>query len=93
MKKRNDDTDLENAEEWDFERAELSKPPHTRRTVVSVSVSPDELDQLSSHAERIGLRTPQFIRRVALAHVRRFARTALRPPSLPPDRSRSRDQG
>jgi hypothetical protein len=82
-----DATDLENVEEWDFERAELSMPAHSRRTVVSVSVSVDDFDQLSSHAERIGLRTSQFIRRAALAHVRRSARTAVRPPSLPAHRS------
>ena len=84
-----DATDLENVEEWDFERAELSMPAHSRRTVVSVSVSPDDFDQLSSYAERIGLRTSQFIRRAALAHVRRSAPTTVRPPSLPTDRSGS----
>lgn len=77
MKKRNDDTDLENAEEWDFERAELSKPAPSRRTVVSVSVSRDDFDQLSTYAERIGLRTSEFIRRAALAHVRRPVRAAV----------------
>lgn len=70
------DTDLGNAEEWDFERAELSKPTQSGRTVVSVSVSRDDFDQLSSYAERIGMRTSEFIRRAALAHVRRPARVA-----------------
>ena len=76
MKKGNDSTDLGNADEWDFEGAELSKPAQSRRTVVSVSVSRDDFDQLSAYAERIGMRTSEFIRRAALAHVRRPSRVA-----------------
>lgn len=76
MKSNNDSTDLGNLEEWDFERAELSKPAQSRRTVVSVSVSRDDFDQLSSYAERIGMRTSEFIRRAALAHLRKPARAA-----------------
>lgn len=77
MKKSDDDTALENAEEWDFDRAELSKPAPSRRTVVSVSVSRDDFDRLSSHAERIGMRTSEFIRRAALAQMRRPARAVI----------------
>ena len=77
MKKSDDAADLGNVEEWDFDRAELRKPAHSRRTVVSVSVSRDDFDQLSAYAERIGMRTSEFIRRAALAHIRRPVRAAV----------------
>jgi len=64
-------------DEWDFERAELSKPAQSRRTVVSVSISRDEFDRLSKYAERIGMRTSEFIRGAALAHVRKPSRVAV----------------
>src|SRR5688500_8727314 len=70
-------TQLDDPEEWDFERAELAKPVQSGRTVVSVSISKDDFGRLSTYAERLGMRTSEFIRRAALAYVQKPARESI----------------
>ncbi|HLB11837.1 MAG TPA: hypothetical protein VJO15_02660 [Dehalococcoidia bacterium] len=58
--------DLEQLEDWDYEKAERRPPVRKPREVVSVSFGRDEFEQVSKYAERQGAKTSEFIRTAAL---------------------------
>ena len=66
---RPSDEELERADTWDYERAEVKQPVRNPRAVVSVPFSRDDFARVSAHAQRVGKRTSQFIREAALEKV------------------------
>lgn len=59
-------SELEDAENWDFGKAEKRLPVKPNRVVVSVSLTRDEFERISKFAEQIGVSTSVFIKRAAL---------------------------
>lgn len=66
MMARNRSNDLENAENWDFEKAEKREPAKRARVVVSVPFSREDFERVATKAEELGKRTSEFIREAAL---------------------------
>ena len=66
---RPSDEELERADTWDYEQAEMKQPVKNLRAVVSVPFSRDDFARVSAHAQRVGKRTSQFIREAALEKV------------------------
>ena len=58
--------ELENPENWDWEKAERQPPVQARRTIVSVAFARAEFAQVAKYAQSIGMKTSEFIRRAAL---------------------------
>lgn len=58
--------ELEQPETWDYEKAEKRPGVKTPRAVVSVAFARDDFEQVSKYAERLGMRTSEFIRKAAL---------------------------
>lgn len=58
--------DLQNADNWDLEHAEKRPPVKKARAVVSVAFSADDFDRVAEVAERIGMKTSEFIREATL---------------------------
>jgi metal-responsive CopG/Arc/MetJ family transcriptional regulator len=56
------DDDLQRADEWDFDRAEVRAPSKSGRAVVSVSLDRDLFERVTSAAEAAGMRTSELIR-------------------------------
>jgi hypothetical protein len=59
--------DYECQEDWDFERAERRPGVKTTRAIVSVAFPREEFDLVATEAERRGMKTSAFIRKLALA--------------------------
>jgi len=58
--------DLENPESWDYDHLEIREPVKSPRVVVSVSFPHEGFMTVSQYAERLGKKTSEFIREVAL---------------------------
>jgi hypothetical protein len=58
---------LENAEEWDLERATKHAAVKGRRAVVSVAFPREEFELVDECAERSGEKLSEFIRKAALS--------------------------
>jgi hypothetical protein len=59
-------SDLEQAETWDFDKAELHPPSKGNRVVVSVAFPRPGFAQVEKCAEHLGMRVSEFIREAAL---------------------------
>ncbi len=68
MKKMNKkfEKELENSENWDFEHAEMTEPPKSPRTIVSVAFKNDDFKIVSKSANGLGKKISEFIREAAL---------------------------
>lgn len=64
------DEKLQNPKDWDFEHAERRRPQKNVRAVVSVAFAREDFERLSEHAQRLGLKTSEFIRVAALGRLR-----------------------
>ena len=60
------DRELESAEEWDLENAELVRPEKKARAVVSVAFSRADHDRVAKSAEELGTKISTYIRQAAL---------------------------
>ncbi len=60
------DETLEQPESWDLEKAERHLPSKGGRAIVSVAFSRDDLRRVAECAEKLGMRTSEFIRQAAL---------------------------
>jgi hypothetical protein len=58
--------DLENQENWDFEKAEAKEPARSPRVVVSVAYKNQDFDIVADYAERTGKKVSEFIREASL---------------------------
>lgn len=58
--------DLENPESWDYDNLETKEPVKSPRVVVSVAFPREDFITVSQCAERLGKKTSEFIREVAL---------------------------
>ena len=58
--------DLESADYWDYQRAKKRPPVNSGRAVVSVAFARSDFEVVALYAERLGLRTSQFIRDAAI---------------------------
>jgi hypothetical protein len=65
-----DERSLEQAEEWDFENAEVEQPRKRSRTVVSVAFSRADFEEVAAGAERMQVTTSEFIRTAAIEAAR-----------------------
>ena len=62
-----EETDIEDARNWDMDNPERSGPVRNRRTVVSVSLPSDVFQVVAAAAAEAGLSTSQFLREAAVA--------------------------
>lgn len=62
---------LEAAETWSDDEGVVRPAVKHQRAIVSVAFAREDLDRVSEHAERHGLKTSEFIRSAALAEVAR----------------------
>ena len=60
------DRELENSENWDYQRPAIKKTVKTSRVVVSVAFPHADFALVSTHAERLGEKTSEFIRKAAI---------------------------
>ncbi len=60
------DNEMENAETWDLENAEVRPPVSGRRSVVSVAFPPADLSRVARAARAKGLKLSEFIREAAI---------------------------
>lgn len=60
------ENDLENTENWDFDKLEVRGPVKSTRVVVSVAFPRESFITVSQYAERLGKKTSEFIREAAL---------------------------
>lgn len=58
--------DLENPENWDFEKAERHPPVKGPRVIVSVAFPRDAYEQVARSAQQRGMRVSEFIREASL---------------------------
>jgi len=65
----NDPERLEAAETWSDDEGVVRPTVKTQRAIVSVAFTREDLDRVSGHAERQGMKTWKFIRNAALAEV------------------------
>ena len=65
MNKQNE-SELENQENWDYEHLETRTPVRTPRVVVSVAFRCEDFESVSKYAERSGKKVSEFIREAAL---------------------------
>lgn len=63
---------LEAADNWSGDEGVVRPAVKTQRAIVSVAFTRKDLDLVSEHAERLGLKTSEFIRKSALAEVTRI---------------------
>ncbi|MDP2952738.1 MAG: hypothetical protein Q8O76_05435, partial [Chloroflexota bacterium] len=61
--------ELENSQNWDYERPEVKEPVKLPRVVVSVAFRRDDFAQVSEYAERLGKKVSEFIREAAIEKV------------------------
>jgi hypothetical protein len=64
--KKKPENDLENPENWDFDKLETREPVKSPRVVVSVAFPHEGFITVSQYAERLGKKTSEFIREAAL---------------------------
>jgi hypothetical protein len=62
----NFEKDLENSENWDFDKAEIREAPKSPRVIVSVAFHNDDFKIVSAYANRIGKKISEFIREAAV---------------------------
>jgi hypothetical protein len=62
----NFEKELENSENWDFEKAEIKEPVKSPRVVVSVAFRNDDFKIVSNYASRTGKKVSEFIREAAI---------------------------
>ena len=62
-----EETDIEDARNWDLDNPERSGPVRNRRTVVSVSLPSDVFQVVAAAAREAGLSTSQYLREAAVA--------------------------
>lgn len=60
---------LQDKNEWDWDKAEVHPPVKSRRVVVSVAFKSPEFQRVSSYASKIGKRTSEFVREAAIRAV------------------------
>lgn len=60
------DEELQNPENWDYDKAVVMEAIKRPRAVVSVSFSADDLDVVSEAAAKSGMKTSEYIRKAAL---------------------------
>ena len=58
--------ELENSENWDYQRPIVKKPVKTSRVVVSVAFPHADFVRVSEYAEHMGKKTSEFIREAAI---------------------------
>jgi hypothetical protein len=63
---RKSEKDLENQENWDFDKLEMKEPVKTGRVVVSVAFPREAFMTVSQYAEHSGKKISEFIREAAL---------------------------
>ncbi len=61
-----DQQELQNPDNWDFERAHRTSGMRAARAVVSVAFSREDFERVAGCAEQLGMRTSEFIREAAL---------------------------
>lgn len=66
------DEELQDPQQWDFERAEKRRGVKRSRAIVSVAFSRHDYERVVEAAERRGMKTSEFIRSAALEHARRM---------------------
>ena len=64
--KREIDRELENSDNWDYQRPVVKKPVKALRVVVSVAFPRADFVRVSTHAERLGKKVSEFIREAAI---------------------------
>ena len=57
---------LEAAEDWDLDNTEAVRRTKPIRAVVSVAFKREDFEVVAEHAEQLGMRTSEFIRKAAL---------------------------
>lgn len=60
------DRELENSDNWDYERPIVREPVKAPRVVVSVAFHRPDFARVSQAAERSGMKTSEFIREAAI---------------------------
>jgi hypothetical protein len=58
--------ELERADTWDFEHPEVRRPVKPSRVIVSVAFRRDDFHAVAAYAKRLGKKTSEFIREVAM---------------------------
>lgn len=66
MNKKQFERELENSENWDYQRAVVREPVKASRVVVSVAFPRPDFSRVSQAAERSGKKTSEFIREAAI---------------------------
>jgi hypothetical protein len=64
------DEELQDPQQWEFERAEKRRGVKRSRAVVSVAFSREDYERVVDAAQRHRIRTSEFIRNAALEHAR-----------------------
>ena len=62
----NEDSELEDPQNWDWDNATKGRPTRTARAIVSVGFPGVDFDRVSLAAEHDGKKTSQFIREAAV---------------------------
>ena len=65
--------ELENPENWDWDKAKRKPGKKDRRTIVSVGFHRDDFEKVAQLAEELGYNVSSFIRAIAIERVARVA--------------------
>ena len=65
--------ELEDPDTWDWDKAEVVTHPARAGAVVAVRFEGEEFDRIGAAADHAGVRVPQFIRDIVLAHISQHA--------------------
>ena len=81
------DEEMQNPENWDFDKAEEKPGRSQGRAIVSVAFSREDFNLVSQHAKMLGLKTSELIRNATLEQI--TSTTILLDEGTPPDSTKA----